>query len=223
MQSEYAHLLANGKPAAGAISTHFRQRLQTFVAPLLTPLDRHLDARLVRTFAATLEALLCFRHRNYGLLLSELGGYLAEPDHAPAGTKRLSNLLRSAKWTSALIGRFLWDTATTHVQALAQAEEEVLLLWNESVLEKPESLRAEGLGFVRSSKAARLKRIKPGFYLRRVARPSLSPVFPGSVSSSPGREARRRWRPCAGGPTAPVATSPPPIRAISGARSCSSA
>lgn len=31
-------------------------------------------------------------------------------------------------------------------------------MWDESVLEKPESLRAEGLCAVRSSKAARLKR-----------------------------------------------------------------
>lgn len=164
MQSEYAHLLAVGKPAAGAMSAHLRARLQDFVAPLLVTLDRHLDARLVRTFAATLEALLCFRHRNYGLLLSELGGYLADPEHAPAGTKRLSNLLRSAKWTYPLLAGFLWDRAALQVQRLIQAEEAVLLIWDESVLEKPESAKAEGLGAVRSSKAARLKRIKPGFY-----------------------------------------------------------
>ena len=164
MQYEYAPTLAQGKPAAGAISTHLRQRLRTFVAPLLTQLDRHLDARLVRTFAATLEALLCFRHRNYGLLLSELGGYLAAPEHAPAGTKRLSNLLRSAKWAYLLIARFLWDAAASQGQRRTAAGEEVLLIWDESVLEKPESLTAEGLGAVRSSKAARLKRIKPGFY-----------------------------------------------------------
>ena len=36
-------------------------------------------------------------------------------------------------------------------------------IWDESVLEKPESIALEGLCLVRSSKAARLKRIKPGY------------------------------------------------------------
>jgi len=39
-----------------------------------------------------------------------------------------------------------------------------LVIWDESVIEKPESIALEGLGPVRSSKAARLKRIKPGYY-----------------------------------------------------------
>ena len=39
-----------------------------------------------------------------------------------------------------------------------------LLLWDESVIEKPESIAWEGLCAVRSSKARRLKRIKPGYY-----------------------------------------------------------
>ena len=37
-------------------------------------------------------------------------------------------------------------------------------IWDESVLEKSESLKAEGICAVRSSKAACLKRIKPGYY-----------------------------------------------------------
>jgi hypothetical protein len=51
------------------------------------------------------------------------------------------------------------------------------LLWDESVVEKPESLKAEGLGSVRSSKAARLKRIKPGFYQPPGGRPICVPGF----------------------------------------------
>jgi hypothetical protein len=39
-----------------------------------------------------------------------------------------------------------------------------LLLWDESVLEKPESIQLEGLCAVRSSKAPRITRIKPGYY-----------------------------------------------------------
>lgn len=41
---------------------------------------------------------------------------------------------------------------------------EALLLWDESVWEKPESIALEGLGSVRSVQDARLKRIKKGFY-----------------------------------------------------------
>ena len=79
--------------------------------PLLLRLESLLDLRLVHTFLATLHVLLEFRQRNNGLRLSELGASLASPDHAPAGTKRLSNLLRSAKWVSSLIERFLWQQA----------------------------------------------------------------------------------------------------------------
>jgi Transposase DDE domain len=173
MQPEYAPTLAAGLPAAPAVSAHLRKRLDDFLASLLVQLDARLDRRLVRTFHATLEVFLLFRHRAHGLLLSELGAYLLGPHHAPAGTKRLSNLLRSSRWSSELIARFLWDQATTRVQQLCAAGEEAILLWDESVLEKPESLAAEGLCAVRSRKAARLKRIKPGFYTP----PGGPPVF----------------------------------------------
>ena len=46
-------------------------------------------------------------------------------------------------------------------------------MWDQSVLEKPESTAAPGLCPVRSSKAARLKRIRPGYYHR----PGGPPVF----------------------------------------------
>jgi hypothetical protein len=57
------------------------------------------------------------------------------------------------------------------VQQLHQAGEEAILLWDESVLEKLESRAAEGLGSVRSSKAHRLLRIRPGFYRPPIGRP----------------------------------------------------
>jgi hypothetical protein len=50
------------------------------------------------------------------------------------------------------------------VQSLAQQAETVLVFGDESVLEKPESLRLEGVSPLRARKAARLKRIKPGCY-----------------------------------------------------------
>jgi len=138
--------------------------LTTFVQPLLIWLDGLLDLRLIHTFLATLHVLLEFRHRNNGLLLSELGAYLTSPDRAPAGTKQLSRLLHAPKWSAKLIERFLWQQAEARLVALEQAGEEALLMWDESVIEKLASIALEGLCAVRSSKARRLKRIKPGYY-----------------------------------------------------------
>src|SRR5687768_4758834 len=98
MDSEYPTPAAP-QQAAPALATQLHQQLTTFLAPLLVPLDRTLDARLVRTFVATITAIVVFRHRACGVLLSELGAYIVSPAHAPAGTKRLSNLLRSPKWS----------------------------------------------------------------------------------------------------------------------------
>jgi hypothetical protein len=132
------------------------------VEPLLNQLDRHMDARLVRTLDQSLRAILQLRHRNLGLLLSQLGAYITTPAQAPAGTKRLSNLLRSSHWQAQEIADYLWQQALFQQRQWSAADQDVFLLWDESVLEKPESLQAQGLCPVRSSKAARLSRIKPG-------------------------------------------------------------
>lgn len=73
------------KLAPQELSHHFRGQLAAFLAPLLTELDARIDLRLVRTFLVTVEAILSFRHRNHGLLLSELGAYLLSPAQAPPG------------------------------------------------------------------------------------------------------------------------------------------
>lgn len=159
-------------------SDDVRERLYQFLLPLLTLLDRQIDVRLVRTLWQTVEAMIRFRNRAHGLLLSELGGYLLSPEHAPAGTKRLSNLLRCSRWKTDLIDDFLWQQAKERLQALVQAGKLALLLWDESVIEKPESLKAEGLCPVRSAKAARLKRIKPGFYTPPAGPPVFVPGIP---------------------------------------------
>lgn len=96
--------------------------------------------------------------------MSELGGYLLSFDKAPAGTKRISNLLRSKKWEDKEITEYLTAQAQQYVEKLLEKQEEILLLWDESVQEKPESIESEGLCAVRSSKAKRLLRIKKGFY-----------------------------------------------------------
>jgi hypothetical protein len=139
-------------------------RLQAFVQPLVHRLDERLDARLVRTFVTTLHVLLQNRYRAGGLLLTELGALLTSPDHAAAGTKRLSNLLRSDRWSACILSTFLWDRAEARLQELVCRHERPLVLWDESVWEKPESIALEGLCSVRSSEAERLKRVRKGYY-----------------------------------------------------------
>lgn len=97
------------------ISQLFVQKLEAFVEEFVVELDEVLDKRLVRTLVLTLQAIVCFRHSQYGLLLSELGGYILGPAQAPAGTKRLSNLLRSKKRAYRIIERFLWRRANQRV------------------------------------------------------------------------------------------------------------
>jgi hypothetical protein len=57
--------------AAVAVAEDLREGLFQYLHPLLLLLDAVLDVRLVRTLLATCEAILSFRHRNHGLLLSE--------------------------------------------------------------------------------------------------------------------------------------------------------
>src|SRR2546421_3044899 len=137
--------------------------LLDFLGPLLVELHQWLDKRLIRTFVQTIEAILTFRDRVNGLLLSELGNYLDSLGKG-GGTKRLSRLLHSSKWTAAIIDRFLWWRASQQVEQWESQGEEGLLIWDSSVWEKPESPKSEGLGPVQSSKAKRLTHVKPGYY-----------------------------------------------------------
>src|SRR5689334_7840200 len=139
-------------------------KLEEFVGSLLVEMDKQVDKRLVKTFLKALEAIITFRHSAYGLLLSELGGYILSAEHAPAGTKRLSNLLRSKRWTGKLIEDFLWGKANQRVNEAVGEQKDVFIGWDESVVEKPESIAIEGLCPVRSARAARLKRVKPGYF-----------------------------------------------------------
>ena len=148
-----------------------------YLKTLLRELNQKLDRRLVHTFLETVLVIIAHRHRNQGLLLSELGGYLASPSKAPAGTKRLSRLLHSKCWQSSVIEQFLWDGADERVEEIRAVGKTPLLVWDESVLEKPESLHLEGLGAVRSTKAVRLKRIKPGYFNPPGGRPIFVPGF----------------------------------------------
>lgn len=151
-------------PSNSALAHTLRERLKGFLAPLLARLDEQLDSRLVRTLGATVEVLLRNRYRATGLLLSELGTFLTSPEQAPAGTKRLSNLLRSKRWSADLLSDYLWEHAQQKLSDWISRQRDPLAIWDESVWEKPESIALEGLGSVVSAQAKRLKRIRPGYY-----------------------------------------------------------
>lgn len=144
---------------------HFLLRqCESYLSPLTQILDVQIDRRLVSTFYNLFVTILMFRNRAMGLLLSELGGYICGFDHAPAGTKRISNLLRSKKWISAVIDEFLFNRTKERVEELTKQGKRALLLWDDSRVEKHESWVCEGLCSVWSSKAKRLTRIRPGFF-----------------------------------------------------------
>ncbi len=184
-----------GEGAAQALG----ERLVRYVQPVLEQLDMLLDKRLVRTVLGLLQVMLLLRHNRYGLLLSELGGYLLGPTHAPAGTKRISNLLRSPKWSHRVVDDFLWRQANQHVETLQAQGHRALVVWDESVIEKPESLASEGLCAVRSTKSPRYTRIKRGFYNPPLERPVFVPgfywlaVMVMGVAGTPTLAAMRWW------------------------------
>ena len=167
-------VLAEGVQASPQVARALEAALTQFLTPVMEWLDTLVDKRLVRTLVASIIALLEWRNRAHGLLLSELGAYICDPAHAPAGTKRLSNLLRSPKWEANGLSLYLWRHATHQLAALETADETPLLIWDTSVLEKPESLASPDLGAVRSSKARRLTHRKPGLY-QPPTRPLLVP------------------------------------------------
>jgi hypothetical protein len=87
-------------------------KLFEFLGNLLQKLDAKLDKCLVKTFVLKLQAILSLRHSRYRLLLSELEAYILSPQQAPAGTKLLSNLLRSNKRMYSIMSNFLWHKAS---------------------------------------------------------------------------------------------------------------
>lgn len=137
--------------------------LLRFLEPLLRELDVKMDKRPLRTLVQAVEAILVFRDRNHGLLLSELGDAM-DGVEGGGGTKRLSTLIQHKRWKAQQIEEFLLRRADERIERWQAQGQEGLLIWDGTVLEKPESLKAEGLCAVRSSKALRLTRIKKGYF-----------------------------------------------------------
>ena len=145
-------------------SRALENRCWEYLKPFLVELHQRVDRRLVKTLLDVVLVILMHRNRNQGLLLSELGDHLMGGERGPAGVKRIANLVHSKRWESGMILRYLWRRAHEKVRALLSSGETAYVIWDESVLEKSESLKVEGLCAVRSTKAARLKRIKPGYF-----------------------------------------------------------
>ena len=103
-----------------------------------------------------------------------MDNYRGLSESAPAGTKRIGNLIRSLKWSLFPIDRYLLDEAEKEVKRLKEAGKRSLCMWDGSVVEKPESSAAEGLCPVISSKAKRLNRSKKGQVLNL---PAARPVM----------------------------------------------
>ena len=136
----------------------------SYLSALQKELSKQLDARYVRTFYNLFIAILMFRNRPMGLLLSELGGFITGFCSAPAGTKRISHLLGCKKWTHQSIDDFFFSRGKQRIEKLNSISKRPLLLWDDSRIEKSESSFLGGLCSVFSSKAQRLTRIRPGFF-----------------------------------------------------------
>lgn len=149
------------KPKAASFLLH---QVDRYTRQIRLDLDTAMDSRLVATFFNLFVIILMFRERRMGLLLSELGGYLCGHDKAPAGTKRISNLLRSKKWTASFIDDHFFERSVERIAAMTASSKRPLMLWDDSRVEKHESWVSEGLCSVWSSKAKRLTRIRPGYY-----------------------------------------------------------
>ena len=117
--------------------------LLQFLYPFVQELHTCVDLRPLRTLVQTVEAMVAFRDSTHGLLLSELGGYL-DGLEGGGGTKRLGTLIRHPKWQASAIDHFVWQRADARLQQWAQLGEEGLVIWDGTVLEKPESLAKDG-------------------------------------------------------------------------------
>ena len=141
-----------------------------FIKPFTNYLYTKMDVRLVRTFADAFIAILIHRNVSKALILSELGSYIAGFQNATRGTKRLSNLFRSESWCQDDIEKVQLEGSKKQVLSWQKEGRRVLGLMDDSTIEKPESWFTEGLCAVYSSKAARLTRIKKGYYRPPISR-----------------------------------------------------
>ncbi|GAC1368504.1 MAG: hypothetical protein NVS2B12_27350 [Ktedonobacteraceae bacterium] len=163
MLSKYA-ITRTKQQEAQEKSKRVTSLLEEYLKPLVMPLDAYLDKRLVKTFVQTIRTIIEARNQSTGLTISELGSVLLSGRQATAGEKRIHNLLSSEKWNEEIIRIFQWNKAQERYEELRKEGEEIFVIWDESVIEKPESQKAEDLCAVKSSKAARRKKSRKGSF-----------------------------------------------------------
>lgn len=179
------------KAQAAARSELFGERLLEYLGPLVEQLHaiNKVDKRPLKTLVQTVEAILAFRDRCNGLLLSELGGYLDGLGEGGGGTKRLETLIHHDKWMAKEIEEFLLWRADQQLAHWESQGEEGIFIWDGVGLEKPESRKGDGLCPTKSGKAARLTHVKPGYY-----RPPSAPIFVPGLHGIGGVLAGRKKR-----------------------------
>src|SRR5437773_1105577 len=166
---------AKGAQANPVLADSLRTQLVRFLRPVGERLAAQLDIRLVQTAIDLVQVILTHRHGRISLLLSELGGYLLGPNQAPAGTKRISNLIHAASWTAPDLKAVLWRQASARVETLHAEGQQVLAVWDGSEWEKPESQASGDFCPVRSAKGRRLRRVRKRFSLPPKGPPILVP------------------------------------------------
>jgi len=99
------------------LSHDYGRKFADFLSPLLQELDETVDKRPLRTLVQGTEAILAFRDRAHGLLLSELGDAM-DGLLRGGGTKRLSTLIHHQGWKAQQIEAFLLRRADALVSRL---------------------------------------------------------------------------------------------------------
>src|SRR5258708_36534178 len=139
---------ANEKQTGEEECQFWATQLETYLAPYSERLDAYLDRRVVGNLTATVSGIIQTRSE---LTTSELGSAICGPEYADAGTQRLQRALHHQGWKSQGTQEGLWEQTEERVRELEERGETPLVIWDSSVLEKPESATLEGLGNVRSS------------------------------------------------------------------------
>src|SRR5260370_22586508 len=125
----------------GERSQRYGLHFLRFLEPLGGALDITVDKRPLRPLVQTVEAIVSCRDQAHGLLLSELGDAMDGLGKG-GGTKRLSTLIHHQGWKAKQIEAFLVLRADEQVAQWEAQGEDGLLIWDGTVLEKPESLSA---------------------------------------------------------------------------------
>jgi hypothetical protein len=122
------------------LSERYAANLLRYVEPLVRELDETVDKRPLRTLVQAVEAMVAFRDRNNGLLLSQLGSFMDGLGSGGGGTKRLSTLIHHQDWKAQQIEEFLLSRADERLASWqAEGQDGLLSLRRHGVREARKS------------------------------------------------------------------------------------